>query len=77
MSMVDFQYQASTPRQSASILDSYFTVYWTEQAIELHPGCPDDTNHRVICTCLYYEQATEIARLAANLHTLPVRNFVA
>jgi hypothetical protein len=59
-----------------SILASYFTVYRSEQAIELHPGCEDYENCRVICTCLDYEQAKEIARLSANIHQLPVKNFV-
>ncbi|OLP16871.1 hypothetical protein BST81_19455 [Leptolyngbya sp. 'hensonii'] len=54
----------------------FFTVYQTDCAIELHAGCPDQEQFRVICTCLYYEQACEIARIAANLHSLPVMNFV-
>lgn len=72
----------STPnRQSVSakhcsILDTYFTVYRTEQAVELHPGCEDYEHLRVICTCVEYEQAFEIAGLVANLHHLPIKNFV-
>lgn len=77
MSTVDFHHKSGAPKQSASVLDSYFTVYKTDQAIELHPGCEDYENYRVICTCLYYEQACEIARLSANIHRLPVKNFVA
>jgi hypothetical protein len=75
VSTANFSASSQAPSSSTSILDSYFTVYQTEQAIELHPGCEDYEHHRVICTCLYYEQACEIARLSGNLHRLPVKNF--
>lgn len=73
---IEVEYPVAASEQPRSILASYFTVYRTEQAIELHPGCEDYENRRVICTCINYDQAKEIARLSANIHQLPIRNFV-
>lgn len=66
------------PRSSAptNLFASYFTVYKAEQAIEIHAGCEDYDQVRVICTCLDYQQACEVARLVSNLHHLPVVDFV-
>jgi hypothetical protein len=66
------------PRPNApnNLFASYFTVYKTEKAIEIHSGCEDYEQVRVICTCLDYQQACEIARLVSNLHHLPVINSV-
>lgn len=59
------------------MIDSYFTVYQSTSAIELHPGCPDNAGSRIICTCVQYEQASKIATILGNLHRLPVKNFTA
>lgn len=56
--------------------EAYFTVYQTDSAIELHPGCSGDEQFRVICTCVYYQQACEIARLVGSIHQLPIRDLV-
>lgn len=55
---------------------SFFTVYETKDAIELHPGCRDIQDVRVICSCLSYESACTIAQLSANLKQLPVLDYV-
>jgi surfactin synthase thioesterase subunit len=56
--------------------NTYFTVYQTSCAIELHPGCSSDKPFRMICTCVYYQQACEIARLMSSIHRLPIRDLV-
>ena len=56
--------------------NSLFTVYQTKSAIELHAGCDDYHNYRVICTCISYENAYEAAQLSADLKQLPIVDFV-
>jgi hypothetical protein len=67
---------APTEPPPSSLLDSYFTVYKTDKSIEIHPGCEDHEQMRVICTCVEYSQACEIAKLVANLHRLPIQDLV-
>ncbi len=73
----------SAPKPSSSgttgtgLSIAYFTVYQTEAAIEVRSGCEDYEHVRVICTCLDYCQAREIARLVSNLHHMPVLDYVA
>ncbi len=53
-----------------------FTVYESEHGIEVHEGCDDHGTSRVICTCLSYERAIETAQFSAEIHKLPVINYV-
>jgi len=73
MSATNISKKSTVPE---TFVTSYFTVYKTAQAIEVHAGCEDYESMRVICTCLEYQQACEIARLVSNLHHLPVIDFV-
>ncbi len=52
-----------------------FTVYQAGSTIELHTGCVDYPNYRVICSCLSYESAYEIAMSSAQSKQLPMIDY--
>ncbi len=52
-----------------------FTVYQAGSTIELHRGCIDYPNYRVICSCLNYESAYEIAMSSARSKQLPMVDY--
>ncbi len=54
-----------------------FTVYQAGSTIELHTGCVDYPNYRVICSCLSYESAYEIAMSSAQSKQLPMIDYAA
>jgi hypothetical protein len=57
--------------------DGMFTVYRTENAVELHPGCDTREQARLICTCVSYELAYEFAERLARQACLPLYDHAA
>jgi hypothetical protein len=51
-----------------------FSVYRTEFAIELHPGCNDRESARLICTQSSYDNAREFCELLAQQTRLPIQD---
>lgn len=56
--------------------DNFFTVYQTTTEIELRTGCDDFSDVRVICTTTSYENARNLAQLAAEMNHLPLVDYV-
>ena len=52
-----------------------FTVYKTDEGVELHPGCEDYPNRRAIYTAKSYEAAQHFAQTAANLQGKMLKDF--
>lgn len=55
---------------------NFFTVYLTEQGVELYEGCEDYPFHQVLHTSKSYELAYQFAQNAAAHRNLPVRNRI-
>ncbi len=55
--------------------NSIFSVYRTEYAIEIHPGCEVRVNARLVCTHYSYEDAWEFSELLGQQAGLPVRDY--
>lgn len=55
--------------------ETIFSVYKTEQAIELHRGCQKRENARLIATQKSYEDAYEFCLVLAQGMGLPLRDF--
>lgn len=52
----------------------FFTVYQTQDAIELRCGREDLQNCRIVCSSLLYDSAYHIAVLSAHLNQLTFVN---
>lgn len=65
------------PFQNASIQsDTFFSIYQSEQAIELRRGCEDFEHLRLISSCTSYAQACDLADQLAQAKQLEVQDFI-
>lgn len=55
---------------------SFFTIYLTENCVELHSGFTDYPSYQIYCTCFLYETALKIAYLLANTKNIPLKNYI-
>jgi hypothetical protein len=61
---------------SSAIAQSFFTVYLSQQGIELRPGYADYPNCHALHTSKSYESAQEFAQIAASHRNLPLKDRV-
>ncbi len=62
--------------QDINSIVSFFTIYQSNKAIELHPGCDDYPGMRIISTSRSYESAFQVAQAAADARQIPFKNYV-
>lgn len=55
---------------------NFFTVYLTDQGVELYEGCEDYPFHQVLHTSKSYELAYQFAQNAAAHRNLPIRDRI-
>lgn len=63
---------SKTNKADMSQSPSCYTIYFTQNGIELYEGCDDFQNYQVISTCVSYESALEVARVSARLKNVPL-----
>lgn len=61
---------------SARTNPSFFTVYLSDQGIELRPGCEDYPSFHALHTSKSYEAAQQFAQTAATHRNLPMKSWV-
>ena len=54
----------------------FFTVYLSQQGIELRTGCEDYPNFHVLHTSKSYESAEHFAQTAARHRNLPLKSWI-
>lgn len=60
---------------SATLNQPFFTVYLTEQGIELRPGYDDYPNCHALHTSKSYESAQQFAQTAESHRNLPMKSW--
>lgn len=60
----------------ATIEQSFFTVYLSQQGIELRPGYEDYPNCHALHTSKSYESAQQFAQTAARHRNLPMTSWI-
>lgn len=63
-------------RQPSEPPNTFYSIYQSQNAIEIRSGCTDYKELRLISSCLCYEQACEIAQTMANVKQMPIKNLV-
>jgi hypothetical protein len=61
---------------SVAINQPFFTVYLSNQGIELRPGYEDYPHCQALHTSKSYESAQEFAQAAASHRNLPMKSWV-
>ena len=59
------------------MLEPIYSVYLTDNAIELHLGCEIRENSRLVCTQNSYENAYEFCQILSEEMNLSIQDFEA